>query len=1191
MDKAIGTRGRIRKGVRGAALALGATAALLACRSDRDFDSPYLPGDPAYAGDDWTRDADGNGVADSLEKYLPECKLAPRKCLENAKILSALPPEGNRLSARNMLLWIGDSAQAPGLTWSPPENALRGYELTTSDSTVARIRDGKVLPVKVGRAQIGVDVPGLRVLSTSFIATVVSGGRRLDSVTVPDIVMESDRDTVPPVSFHPSDAAYKDFSLTSDKPATAAIVGQAVRGIAAGKAHITLETMDGAKKAVFAVTVVEAIPARGLAADAMFLVKDGAPSEPRLVWTPANATDKRYRLMTVEAPKVVDISADLQKVIPRQVGTAQVLAMSADGRLASEFLVTVSAEAVPVAGIAAEDLNLVLNGDPVPPHLSWQPADATDRRYTLVSSDENVALPIAGMVKPVGMGAADLTVTTADGGFRTAFKVVVGLPDTAIHVDSVKASDFSLAVGDSRRPPALWYPANAGNRAYSLKSSDTSIVKPEGEVLRGVREGAADIRLTSADGGRTSDFKVSVYAPVIPVQQVTVDSMSIYVGSNGTLTITWTPSNATDLGYTLVSLDTNIATIVNVGGSLRVHGKSVGLAHVTLKANSGPSTTFTVLVNAVAVKVTGIYAPDFTMSLGDAPKDPALVFSPSNATDKSYTLGAPSGSPVIGVSQNKVTALGVGKAPLTITSKDNPSVAAVCTVTVVSLVQSVSAKDDTLRLGAADAAPKLTWVPASASNLDYVLKSADTNIVKVAASGKAYRGAAAGRTAVIVRALDGSNKADTFTVTVVIPVTQVIAKDYAMKVGDPVYSTTPLFSWVPANATNKNWYLAYTNSAASPAPSGIVTILNGWQLQAVGPGAAQITVTSIDNPAAKDTFTVTVIQPVTGLSATNISMRLGDADVAPPVTISPANASDKSYTLATPNSSVASVVNNKIHAVGGGVATFTARSLYDTTKTASFTVTVAVPVISVSASNLTLRMGDAPADPVLAWNPSNATNKGYTLATSNSAVAGVSGTRVQAVNPGSATITVTSLDGNKTATFTATVIQPVTSISAADMSIRVGDADADPVVTITPANATNKGYVLSGGADGIASVVANKVHAVNGGTASFTVTASDNGKTGTFTVTVVVPVTGIQGQGFTMKITDPDVTPTVTVSPANATNKGWTLMTQDTDIVSIVDGIKIHAVARGTATVAVVSADNSKIYDTFTVTVKNAFGF
>ena len=83
--------------------------------------------------------------------------------------------------------------------------------------------------------------------------------------------------------------------------------------------------MDGAKKAVFAVTVVEAIPARGLAADAMFLVKDGAPSEPRLVWTPANATDKRYRLMTVEAPKVVDISADLQKVIPRQVGTAQVL--------------------------------------------------------------------------------------------------------------------------------------------------------------------------------------------------------------------------------------------------------------------------------------------------------------------------------------------------------------------------------------------------------------------------------------------------------------------------------------------------------------------------------------------------------------------------------------------------------------------------------------------------------------------------------------------------------------------------------------------------------------------------------------------------------------------------------------------------------------------------------------------------
>jgi uncharacterized protein YjdB len=159
------------------------------------------------------------------------------------------------------------------------------------------------------------------------------------------------------------------------------------------------------------------------------------------------------------------------------------------------------------------------------------------------------------------------------------------------------------------------------------------------------------------------------------------------------------------------------------------------------------------------------------------------------------------------------------------------------------------------------------------------------------------------------------------------------------------------------------------------------------------------------------------------------------------------------------------------------------------------------------------------------------------------------------------------------------------------MSIRKGDPDRDPAITWNPTNATNKAYILSGGNAGIASVVANKVHAAGGGTASMIVTSTDGAKTDTFTVTVAIPVTGIQGLGFTMKITDDDVTPDVTVSPADATDKGWYLVSGDTDIATIVDGTQIHPVSRGDVTVRVVSSDNDKIYDTFKVSVKNAFGF
>ena len=68
-------------------------------------------------------------------------------------------------------------------------------------------------------------------------------------------------------------------------------------------------------------------------------------------------------------------------------------------------------------------------------------------------------------------------------------------------------------------------------------------------------------------------------------------------------------------------------------------------------------------------------------------------------------------------------------------------------------------------------------------------------------------------------------------------------------------------------------------------------------------------------------------------------------------------------------------------------------------------------------------------------NPSNATNKNVTWSSSNTSVATVdSDGKVTAVAPGSATITVKTADGNKTATCSVTVkegIDPV--VSGTDM--------------------------------------------------------------------------------------------------------------------------------------------------------------
>jgi uncharacterized protein YjdB len=799
--------------------ALAGAAILVSCR--RDFDSPYMPGSPGYAGDEWTADKDGNGVADSIEFYSPICNLAPKNCLENAKVISRISGQQNSLIARNVLLWIGDSAQDPSLEWIPAEASLRGYLLSSSDTAKVKIRDGRLLPVGPGSAQISVSVPGAGFLSTSFIAKVVSGGIRVEMVAAKDISLMVGRDTSALLTWSPPDADFQDYSLVSDQPLVARIVGQTIRGVFPGKANITLVTLDGSHKTAFTVSVSDGpriVYTDSLKAETMYLIKGGKPASPVLHWSPANVTDKLYKLDPVEHG-IVSLTDDSLQVVPKEAGTTMVVAKALDGSgKATEFTVIVAAEAVPVTGISAKPMNLVKGSDPVAPLLIWSPSDATNRGYRLSSGNPDVAVPASGLILPVEMGASTFTVTTNEGGFQAEFIVNVGRPDTAVHVDSVKAQDFSMATHSSRRPLLSWFPANAGNQAYLLNSDDTTVVRPAGENLVAIKVGTANVELTAQDGGRTAHFKVTVYAPEIPVTQIGADSMSLTVLQEASPTVDWAPSNATNLTYSLVSQDTNIVTI---RGGTRVYAKAVGGAKVTIKSDDGPTGAFQVIVNASAVKLTGLTATSFTMNVGDAPRDAIVGFIPSGATNRAVTLKSPSGSGIISINaQNKVVAVAPGKAPLTIVSNENAGIAVTCTVTVAALVKSIIAKDDTLRLGQPDkdVSPLLTWDPPNATDKSFSLKSNDTNVVKPIGP-RSYKIVGGGRTTVVVMALDGSGIADTFNVWVKIPVTALTAKDMTLKLTvDPVtvYNTDLTAGFTPANATDKTWILQF----ASPSRHG-----------------------------------------------------------------------------------------------------------------------------------------------------------------------------------------------------------------------------------------------------------------------------------------------------------------------------------------------------------------------------------
>ncbi len=143
--------------------------------------------------------------------------------------------------------------------------------------------------------------------------------------------------------------------------------------------------------------------------------------------------------------------------------------------------------------------------------------------------------------------------------------------------------------------------------------------------------------------------------------------------------------------------------------------------------------------------------------------------------------------------------------------------------------------------------------------------------------------------------------------------------------------------------------------------------------------------------------------------------------------------------------------------------------------------------------------------------PANATNKAVTWSSDNISVATVDANGlVTAVAEGSATITVTTEDGSKTASCTVTVTTatvPVTGVTLDPTSLTLDVNQTAPLTaTITPSDATNQNVTWTSDNPSVATVSGGVVTAVAPGEATITATTADGGFAATCTVTVNKPV-------------------------------------------------------------------------------------
>ena len=321
------------------------------------------------------------------------------------------------------------------------------------------------------------------------------------------------------------------------------------------------------------------------------------------------------------------------------------------------------------------------------------------------------------------------------------------------------------------------------------------------------------------------------------------------------------------------------------------------------------------------------------------------------------------------------------------------------------------------------------------------------------------------------------------------------------------------------------------------------------------------------------------------LSPESISLVEGDSETLT-ATVSPSNATNKKVIWTSTDGSIASVDNGRVTALKPGNTTIKAKS-DDGGKTATCQVTVKAKVynvesVSLDKTNITLTEGDSETLTATVY-PDNSTNKNVSWKISNTSVATVNNGVVTALKAGTATITVTTEDGGKTATCQVTVnarIYNVESVSLDKTNITLTEGDSETLTaTVYPDNSTNKNVSWKISNTSVATVNNGVVTALKAGTATITVTTEDGGKTATCQVTVNARIYNVESVSLdktNIRLTEGDSeTLTATVYPDNATNKNVSWKSSNTSVATVNNGV-VTAIKAGTATITVTTEDGRK---------------
>lgn len=375
----------------------------------------------------------------------------------------------------------------------------------------------------------------------------------------------------------------------------------------------------------------------------------------------------------------------------------------------------------------------------------------------------------------------------------------------------------------------------------------------------------------------------------------------------------------------------------------------------------------------------------------------------------------------------------------------------------------------------------------------------------------------------------------------------------------------------PADATIKT--VVWTSSNPT-----VASVDQTGKLTALKAGTTTIIVTTDDGGFTAQ-CTLTVIQPVTGVSLDKITLTLGVDSIAVLIaTVAPADASNKKMSWKSSDQTIVKVdPNGQLTGLKTGEATVTVTT-EDGGFTASCVITVVQRVTGVQLDRTELTLYVDSIETLIATVlPAEATNKKVNWSSSIPSIVSVDANgQVRALKAGAAVVMVTTEEGNFYAECPVHVLQHVNGVELdqPELTIPVGE-EVTLLPIISPEDATEKGVTWRSSEEKVATVDENgKVTGIGPGNATITVTTVDGFHEAECSVFVFIPVTGVELNHDTYSLyIEETLQLTATVLPADATFKEISWSSSDESVAGVDSEGLVTALKPGNVVITVKTTD------------------